>query len=142
VHERLDVLVNNAGMHDDALLAQMKWESWHGVLAVNLEVFFSRLPGGHAGDDIAAQRAHHQSRVVERAAGAAGADELRGGQGGRGGVDTIAGLGLDSVDALQIAVALEKNYRLKLSDVEVAGKMMQTVNTIAAAVQEHQSRSQ
>ena len=40
VHERLDVLVNNAGMHDDALLAQMKWESWHGVLAVNLEGVF------------------------------------------------------------------------------------------------------
>jgi acyl carrier protein len=51
------------------------------------------------------------------------------------------GLGLDSVDALQVAVALEKNYRLKLSDVEVARKMMQTVNTIAAAIQEHQSPS-
>jgi acyl carrier protein len=49
------------------------------------------------------------------------------------------GLGLDSVDALQIAVALEKNYRLKLSDVEVARKMLQTVNTIAAAIQAHQS---
>ncbi|MGA2787919.1 MAG: phosphopantetheine-binding protein [Verrucomicrobiota bacterium] len=50
------------------------------------------------------------------------------------------GLGLDSVDALQIAVALEKNYRLKLSDVEVARKILQTVNTIAAAIQAHQSR--
>lgn len=39
-HERLDVLVNNAGTHDDALLAQMKWESWHGVMAVNLEGVF------------------------------------------------------------------------------------------------------
>ena len=52
------------------------------------------------------------------------------------------GLGLDSVDALQIAVALEKNYRLKLSDVEVARKMLQTVNTIAAAIQAHQSPPQ
>ena len=49
------------------------------------------------------------------------------------------GLGLDSVDALQVVVALEKNYHLKLSDIEVARKTMQTVNTIAAAVQEHQS---
>jgi acyl carrier protein len=49
------------------------------------------------------------------------------------------GLGLDSVDALQIAVALEKNYCLKLSDVEVARKMLQTVNTITAAIQAHQS---
>jgi 3-oxoacyl-[acyl-carrier protein] reductase len=39
-HGRLDVLVNNAGAHDDALLAQMKWESWRGVLAVNLEGVF------------------------------------------------------------------------------------------------------
>ena len=39
-HQRLDVLVNNAGTHDDGLLAQMKWESWHEVLAVNLEGVF------------------------------------------------------------------------------------------------------
>jgi acyl carrier protein len=48
-------------------------------------------------------------------------------------------LGLDSVDALQLVVALEKNYGLKLSDAEVARKTMQTVNAIAAAVREHQS---
>src|SRR5450432_2359329 len=48
-------------------------------------------------------------------------------------------LGLDSVDALQMVVALEKNYGLKLSDAEAARKTMQTVNAIAAAVQEHQS---
>ena len=47
-------------------------------------------------------------------------------------------LGLDSVDALQLVVALEKNYGLKLSDTEAARKTMQTVNTIAAAIQEHQ----
>ena len=48
-------------------------------------------------------------------------------------------LGLDSVDALQLVVALEKNYGLKLSDTEAARKTMQTVNTIAAAIQAHQS---
>jgi acyl carrier protein len=48
-------------------------------------------------------------------------------------------LGLDSVDALQLVVALEKNYGLKLSDKEVARKAMQTVNTIAASIQEYQS---
>ena len=48
-------------------------------------------------------------------------------------------LGLDSVDALQLVVALEKNYGLKLSDAEAARKTMQTVNAIAAAVQEYQS---
>jgi 3-oxoacyl-[acyl-carrier protein] reductase len=39
-HQRLDVLVNNAGMHDDAFLAQMKPESWREVLAVNLDGVF------------------------------------------------------------------------------------------------------
>jgi acyl carrier protein len=48
-------------------------------------------------------------------------------------------LGLDSVDALQLVVALEKNYGLKLSDTEVARKVMQTVNTLAFAIREHQS---
>jgi acyl carrier protein len=48
-------------------------------------------------------------------------------------------LGLDSVDALQLVVALEKNYQLKLSDTEAARKTMQTVNSIAAAIQKHQS---
>ena len=51
------------------------------------------------------------------------------------------GLGLDSVDALQLVVALEKNYGLKLSDTEVARKAMQTVNTIASSIKEYQSLS-
>jgi acyl carrier protein len=48
-------------------------------------------------------------------------------------------LGLDSVDALQLVVALEKNFGLKLSDTEIARKTLQTVNSIAAAIQAHQS---
>lgn len=40
VHARLDVLVNNAGTHQDALLAQMAPESWTRVLAVNLDGVF------------------------------------------------------------------------------------------------------
>ncbi len=39
-HERLDVLVNNAGGHEDALLAQMPHESWSRVLALNLDSAF------------------------------------------------------------------------------------------------------
>lgn len=39
-HARLDVLVNNAGTHDDVLLAQMKPESWHGIISVNLDGVF------------------------------------------------------------------------------------------------------
>ncbi len=39
-HQRLDVLVNNAGTHDDALLATMKPDVWRTVLAVNLDGVF------------------------------------------------------------------------------------------------------
>ena len=49
------------------------------------------------------------------------------------------GLGLDSVDALQLVVALDKNYGLKISDPEAAKGILQNVNTIAAAIQKHQS---
>lgn len=50
-------------------------------------------------------------------------------------------LGLDSVDALQLVVALEKNYGLKLSDTEAARQTMQNVNTITAAIETHQSQA-
>jgi 3-oxoacyl-[acyl-carrier protein] reductase len=39
-HSRLDVLVNNAGTHDDALLAQMQPASWHKIISVNLDGVF------------------------------------------------------------------------------------------------------
>lgn len=39
-HQRLDVLVNNAGTHEDALLATMKPETWRDVLSVNLDGVF------------------------------------------------------------------------------------------------------
>ena len=44
-------------------------------------------------------------------------------------------LGLDSVDALQLVVALDKNFGLKVADSSVAREILQTVNTMAAAVQ-------
>ena len=43
-------------------------------------------------------------------------------------------LGLDSVDALQLVVALDKNFGLKVADPAVAKEILQTVNTIATAV--------
>ncbi len=46
-------------------------------------------------------------------------------------------LGLDSVDALQLVVALDRNYGLKIPDPEAARKILQSVNTIAAAVTAH-----
>jgi acyl carrier protein len=44
------------------------------------------------------------------------------------------GLGLDSVDALQIVVALDKNFGLKIADPAAAKQILQSVNTIAEAV--------
>jgi acyl carrier protein len=44
------------------------------------------------------------------------------------------GLGLDSVDALQLVVALEKNYRLKIPDPNAAKETLANVNSIVAAI--------
>ena len=44
------------------------------------------------------------------------------------------GLGLDSVDALQLVVALDKNFGLKIPDPAAAKSVLQNVNTIAAAI--------
>ena len=44
-------------------------------------------------------------------------------------------LGLDSVDALQLVVALDKNFGLKIPDPAAAKKILQNVTTITDAVQ-------
>jgi acyl carrier protein len=44
-------------------------------------------------------------------------------------------LGLDSVDALQLVVALDKNFGLKVADPAAAKEILQSVDTIVAAVQ-------
>lgn len=44
------------------------------------------------------------------------------------------GVGLDSVDALQLVVALEKNFGLKIADAEAAKGVLQSVDTIAAEI--------
>jgi acyl carrier protein len=45
-----------------------------------------------------------------------------------------ASLGLDSVDALQLVVALDKQFGLKIPDSEAARGILADVNSIAAAV--------
>ena len=44
-------------------------------------------------------------------------------------------LGLDSVDALQLVVALDKNFGVKIPDAAAAKEVLQSVSTMAAAVQ-------
>jgi acyl carrier protein len=46
-------------------------------------------------------------------------------------------LGLDSVDALQLVVALDKNYGLKIPDPESARRVLQSITTMAEAVAKH-----
>jgi acyl carrier protein len=46
-------------------------------------------------------------------------------------------LGLDSVDALQLVVALDKQWGLKIADPDAARTTLSSVNAIAAAVTSH-----
>ena len=45
------------------------------------------------------------------------------------------GLGLDSVDALQLVVSLEKHFGLKVGDAEKAKVILRSIDTIADAVE-------
>ena len=46
-------------------------------------------------------------------------------------------LGLDSIDALQIVVSLEKNYGLKVPSPEAAREAFRNISTMAEAVSRH-----
>ena len=44
------------------------------------------------------------------------------------------GLGLDSVDVLQLVIALEKNFGLKIAEGDAAKELLQSVRSIGDAV--------
>ena len=46
------------------------------------------------------------------------------------------GLGLDSIDALELVVALEKEFGIKIEDEDVGVKVFQNIDTLAAFIQE------
>ena len=48
--------------------------------------------------------------------------------------------GLDSIDALELVVMLEKSYGIKITDSKVARKILFNVRTIAAYVYEHRRK--
>ena len=50
------------------------------------------------------------------------------------------GLGLDSIDALELIVLLEKNYGIKLENPAAGKEIFKSVATIAAYVQQHRTR--
>lgn len=49
------------------------------------------------------------------------------------------GIGLDSIDALEIIVMLEKNYGIRLSNVSEGKAIFKSIRSIAEYVKEHKS---
>ncbi len=47
------------------------------------------------------------------------------------------GLGLDSIDALELAVAIERKYRVTIPDEEVGKKVFSSVNSLTQYVSDH-----
>ncbi|MEX2349725.1 MAG: phosphopantetheine-binding protein [Flavobacteriaceae bacterium] len=50
------------------------------------------------------------------------------------------GLGLDSIDALELIVLLDKDYGIKLTDPKEGKTIFQSINTMAAYITEHRSK--
>ncbi len=51
------------------------------------------------------------------------------------------GLGLDSIDALELVVALEKKYGVFIPDSEVGKKVFRSVNALAEFVKSHRNQN-
>jgi acyl carrier protein len=50
------------------------------------------------------------------------------------------GLGLDSIDALELIVLLEKNYGIKIEDPKEGRKIFTSIQTMADYILEHQKK--
>ena len=51
-----------------------------------------------------------------------------------------SGLGLDSIDALELVVLLDKKYGIKINDSKAARKIMINIRTIAEYVMQHRKK--
>ena len=51
------------------------------------------------------------------------------------------GLGLDSIDALELIVLLQQQYKIKLSNAEDGPKVFKTVRTMAEYITAHQAQN-
>jgi acyl carrier protein len=51
------------------------------------------------------------------------------------------GLGLDSIDALELIVLLEKNYGIKIEDPKDGKKIFHSIRTMAEYITEHQKKA-
>lgn len=50
------------------------------------------------------------------------------------------GLGLDSIDALELFVLLDKQYGIKLQNKEEGKQVFRSVNTMAAYIEKHRTK--
>jgi len=50
------------------------------------------------------------------------------------------GLGLDSIDALELIVMLDKDYGIKLSDPKEGKKIFESIEVMAAYITEHRTK--
>lgn len=50
------------------------------------------------------------------------------------------GLGLDSIDALELIVLLEKNYGIKLESANQGKEIFKSVRTMAEYIQQHRTK--
>jgi acyl carrier protein len=51
----------------------------------------------------------------------------------------VEGLGLDSIDALELIVLMQQEYKIKLSNAEDGPKVFKSVSTMADYILEHQA---
>lgn len=49
------------------------------------------------------------------------------------------GLGLDSIDALELIVLLEKDYGIKIEDPKAGKEVFHSINTMASYIEKHRS---
>lgn len=50
------------------------------------------------------------------------------------------GLGLDSIDSLELMVLLERNYGIKIEDAREGRKAMESINAMAQYISEHRTK--
>ena len=51
----------------------------------------------------------------------------------------VEGLGLDSIDALELIVLLQQQYNIKLTNPQDGSKIFKSVKSIAEFIQQHQT---
>ena len=55
--------------------------------------------------------------------------------------DDASGLGLDSIDALELIVLLQQQYQIKLSNSDEGPNVFRTVRTMAEYIKAHQAQN-